>query len=169
MSEDSSEKKERLRWARANFFPDQLKKFLRGEVQKDNELFSQVSRHHKDYIDAIGLDKVDLESLEEKQGHLGMYPRADDFIESALLRFEIEGEKFALFSKHTACHDYGNSYGWENLLMAVARNKGLNKETGNGTSWIISVPEEWHTKILETIKNSSQRDGLSGELFSFLK
>lgn len=167
MAEDSSEKGKKV-VGKANFSPDQLKKFLRAEDKKEDELFSTVSRHHRDYMDAIGLNEVDLDKLEERQSHLGMYPGADEFMEGALLKFEIEGEKFALFSKHTAAHNYGSEHGWEHLLMAVASNKDLNTNTGTGTAWITALPEGLHKKILQTIKDSSSRDDLSGELFSFL-
>ena len=129
MSEDSSEK---WRKSRVNFSPDQLKRFLRSEDKKDDSLLSEFSRHHRDYMDALGLNEVDIEKLEERQGRLGMYPGADEFMEGALLKLEIEGEKFALFTKHTAAHNYGGAHGWEHLLMAVASNKGLNEGTGGG-------------------------------------
>ncbi len=104
--------------------------------------------------------------MEKQQGHLGMYPSLEDFQSAAMLQMNIEGKKFAIFAKHTATHDYGEG-GWQQLLMAISEEQGLNKSAGHGTAWINAVEEEWHGKIIKAINESAKQDDLSGELFGF--
>ena len=152
---------------RINFNPDQLRKFLRQEDKKDMDLFPEVAKHSRDYMDAFGLESRDVEVLEKKQEKKGgMYPEAGDLYDGSLIKLEIEGKKFGIFAANVCGQEYGNN--WQDMLMAVSNDASLNKMVGRGTTLIISVSEEWHTKILQAVKQSSQQDNLSGELFNFL-
>lgn len=154
---------------RINFSPDGLRRYLHAESKSDSGLYSQVSRHSRDYQDALGFSEQDIEQMERRQGRLGMYPSGEDWLQGSLLKVEIEGKGFGIFAKNTACHDYGEPAGWRYLLMAVSNDQSLNKEAGGGTSLITSIPDEWHTRVIDAINQSGKNDDLSGDLFKFLK
>lgn len=151
-----------------NLNPDQLRRLLRSQDREGHGLYAEVARHARDYQDALGLNEKDIESMQNLQGRLGMYPSPDDWVQAAPMKLDIEGQQFGLFAKHTACHDYGSldsAEAWQNLLMAIAGDSSLNKSIGSGTTWINTIPEEWHEKILKAIKISAQSDDLAAELF----
>ncbi len=164
MSEQDSDKPKSFRITRT---PDQLRKLLNSEDNKQKSLFQDVVRHSRDYMDAFGLNERDLEAIEREQGHLGMYPSADDFANVGVVQMEIDSKKFALFAKHTACHDYSEGAGWQYLFMASSDDASLNKSAGYGTAMITAISEEWHKKMLSGIRASAKTD-LAGDLFGFL-
>lgn len=152
-----------------NFNPDQLRKFLRSESNKDSALFTEVYRHSRNYQDALGLSFDDVVELQRRQGRLGIYPGASEYISAGLVRVEVNENQFAIFSKHTACHEYSRDHNWEYLLMAISSSARINRIAGGGTTWITSVGDDWHRKIIQAIRISDSDDDLSSELFRLPK
>lgn len=168
MDEDSEKAPKGIK---INFSPDRLRKFLRSREHTDTDLFSQVIRHSSEYMGALGIEDKDLEIMEREQSASRTNHAWNEY-GGALLTMEVEGEDFGLLAVHTCCHPYGQfenveGEGWRNLLFAIAKNEKFNKSAGGGTTWISSVPEEWHGKIIDTIRKSAEGDDLSSELFDF--
>jgi len=150
---------------RINISPDLLRKKLNAQETGDRRIFADVARHSRDYLDALQLSHEDLEDLQRLQGHINGWPTPEQLAQTAQITVGVDDVNFYIFTKKTACHDYGGD--WQDLLMAVSERPDLNEAIGHGTGMITKIPDEWHQKVVQAISQSGNTD-LSGELFGFL-
>ncbi|MDO8537190.1 MAG: hypothetical protein Q7R94_03010, partial [bacterium] len=78
------------------------------------------------------------------------------------LSVEVEGENFTLSVQNVCGVSYGGQ--WRESIVAICTsNPGLNETTGQGTTLINVLQNEWHDKLLRhLIEGKSQPQSRSG-------
>ena len=136
---------------------DSIKNQVRRQLEEQKEinrsLYNGFISHSSAYKRALELNQVDLEDLDRIQTRpSGIYPSLQDH--QGFVSLEVKNERFILCVRHVAGHQYGGS--WSDEIMAVcATNAEHNRECGAGTSLISVIPDEYHSAIINHIKEES--------------
>lgn len=138
---------------------DEFKKRIESKKAETQALFAEFMKHATEYQVALGLSDEDLLEVERQQASTGaMFPTSESWLSVESVGVDTGGEHFGLVVKNVCKHPYGKfsvAEGWQLSIMAIAKNPGLNREDGHGTSWVNVVPEEWHQRIIQHLTGQS--------------
>jgi hypothetical protein len=129
---------------------DRIHDLIRSTQNQERAIWRTAVSHSDAYMKTLGLSEASLEILERSQERAGMYPTLEDHQQHSSLQLEVEEETFFLYVKNVCGAPYGAS--WQMcMLAACASNPDVNLETGQGTTHIVAVTEEWHQKLLRVL------------------
>jgi hypothetical protein len=134
-----------------------LKIALREQIESTksakNKIWELVVSRSKEYMEALGLTKDDLEIIEQSiQIPCG--------INKGFMKVNIGNTRFTLSTNNVRGPHYDPSSRFVHLIQASSEKADMNVTQGYGNCFIHVIPLPFHLKILEMIKNGDiQRCG----------